>query len=82
MFLKIFHPWCEIYIDLCTIHATSAGLKKHCVIAVDNATDMKWSMFLKQKSELAKALLDFLKLRNHDGFPAQTIRMDNSGVNK
>jgi transposase InsO family protein len=75
-------PGERLYVDLCTIHATSAGLKKHWIIAVDDATDMKWSMFLKQKSEVGKALFEFLKLRKQDGFPVQIIRMDNSGENK
>jgi hypothetical protein len=40
-------PGERLYVDLCTIYASSALLKKHWMIAVDDATDMKWSMFLK-----------------------------------
>jgi hypothetical protein len=72
-------PGESLHVDICTIHATSVGIQKQWIFAVDDAPDMKWSMFLKQKSELGKALFEFSKLRKHDGFPVQTKRMHNSG---
>jgi len=40
-----------MYVDLTSSKYTSAGGSKYWCLAVDEATHMKFSMFLKQKSE-------------------------------
>jgi transposase InsO family protein len=52
------------------------------LIVVDEATDMKWSLFLKKKSDLSIEMLKFLQQRKLEGNPVRFIRLDNSGENK
>ena len=72
----------RIYVDLSTIKSTSAGGKKNWLLIVDEATDMKWSMFLKKKSDLANEMLQFIQELSMQGKQVQYIRMDNAGENK
>jgi len=50
-----------MYIDLTSSKYISAGGSKYWLLAVDEATQMKFSMFLKQKSEVKESFVPFLK---------------------
>ena len=58
-------PGHRVYIDLTSSKYTSAGGSKYWCLAVDEATHMKFSMFLKQKSEMKEKLVPFLKELHH-----------------
>jgi hypothetical protein len=79
-------PMERIYVDLTTIQTTSFGNKKHWVLVVDEFTDMKWSFFLKQKSDLGKTMMNFLRQQKEEGFMVNKIRLkirlDNAGENR
>ena len=68
-------PGYRMYIDL-----TSS---KYWFLAVDEATHMKSSMLLKQKSEVKESVVPFLKeLRHTVGVEVKHIRCDNAGENR
>jgi len=56
-------PVHRMYVDLTSSKYTSTGGSKYWCLAVDEATHMKFSMFLKQKSEMKEKLVPFLKER-------------------
>ena len=71
-----------MYIDLTSSKYSSAGGSKYCCLAVDEATHMKFSMFLKQKSEMKEKLVPFFKELQHTyGIKVEHIRCDNAGEN-
>ena len=51
----------HFYIDIALSKFTSAGGSKYCFLAVDEATHMKFSLFLKQKSNIKEKFILFLK---------------------
>ena len=51
----------HMYIDITLSRHISAGGSKFWFLAVDKATHMKFSMFLKQKSEVKERFIPFLK---------------------
>ena len=62
---------------------TSAGGSKYWFLAVDEATHMKFSLFLKQKSDVKEKFIPFLKeLRDTYGRHVDHIRCDNAGENR
>ena len=72
-----------MYIDLTSSKQTSAGGSKYWCLAVDEATHMKFSMFLKQKSDMKEKLVPFLKELHHTyGVKIKHIRCDNAGENR
>ena len=72
-----------MYIDITPSKYTSAGGSKYWCSAVDEATHMKFSMFLKQKSEMKERLVLFLKELQHTyGVKVEHIRCDNAGENR
>jgi len=76
-------PGYHIYIDITLSKHISAGGSKFWFIAVDEATHMKFSMFLKQKSEVKERFIPFLKeLRHMYGVWVEHIRCDNAGENR
>ena len=54
-------PGYSMYIDTTSSKYVSAGGSKYWLLAVDEATHMKFSMFLKQKSEVKESFVPFLK---------------------
>ena len=72
----------RLFIDISSIKATSAGGAKFWLLVIDEATDMKWSFFLKAKSELKEKLIPFVKeLKVKDGKIVKYVRLDNAGEN-
>ena len=51
----------HFYIDIALSKFTSAGGSKYWFLAVDEATHMKFSLFLKQKSDVKEKFIPFLK---------------------
>jgi len=73
-------PGHRMYIDLTSSKYTSAGGSKYWCLAVDEAKHMKFSMFLKQKSEMKEKLVPLLKELQHTyGVKIEHIRCDNAG---
>jgi len=59
-------PGYRIYIDITLSKYISAGGSKFWFLSVDEATHMKFSMFLKQKSEVKERFIPFLKELRHN----------------
>ena len=73
---------CErLYLDISGIKHKSLGGSKFWVLLVDEFTRYKWSVFLKNKSDLATKILPLLKEINKlDSI--NYLRCDNAGENK
>jgi len=75
-------PGYRMYIDLMSSKYISTRGSKYWLLAVDEATHMKFSMFLKQKSEVKESFVPFLKeLRHTYGNKIEHIRCENAGEN-
>jgi len=73
-------PGFRFYIDIALSKFTSVGGSKFWFLAVDEATHMKFSLFLKQKSDVKEKFIPFLKgLRDMYGRRVDHIRCDNAG---
>ena len=71
------------YIDIALSKFTSAGGSKYWFLAVDEATHMKFSLFLKQKSDVKDTFIQFAKkLRDMYGRCVDHIRCDNAEENR
>ncbi len=74
-------PGERLYIDISSIRDPSNSGRKHWLLIVDEATDFKWSRFLRTKSELPKVMIDFLNDLKGEGFDPKFVRLDNAGEN-
>jgi Reverse transcriptase (RNA-dependent DNA polymerase)/gag-polypeptide of LTR copia-type len=74
-------PGERISIDISSVNQKSYGGSKFWLLILDDATDMIWSFFLKQKSELPNKVIDFIKELKSDNKIVKYIRCDNSGEN-
>ena len=73
----------EKIIDIALSKFTSAGGSKYWFLAVDEATHMKFSLFLKQKGDMKNKFIPLLKeMRDTYGRRAQHIRCDNASENQ
>jgi len=73
----------RLYIDISSIKEKSLGGSKFWLLVVDEATHMKWSFFLKNKSQTSEKLMPFLKELKAKYFKTvKFIRCDNAGENK
>jgi hypothetical protein len=75
-------PCNRIYVDIGPIAIKSAGKSKYWLLVVDEATKFKWSYFLKNKSDLPKTMVQFLRDRTNEGKIIKSVRLDNAGENK
>jgi hypothetical protein len=75
------HPFEKLYVDISTMATTSVGGKKNWVLIVDEFTHMKWSIFLKNKSEFPQKMVNFVKKMSNENHQLKLIRLDNSGEN-
>jgi len=76
-------PGFPFYIDIALSKFTSAGGSKYWFLAVDEALHMKFSLFLKQKSDVKDKFIPFLKeLRDTYGRRVDHIRCNNAGENR
>ena len=76
-------PGFRFYIDIALSKFTSARGSKYWFLAVDEATHMKFSLFLKQKGDVKEKFIPLLKeLRDTYGRRVKCIRCDNAGENQ
>ena len=76
-------PGHRLYLDISSVKGESFGKKKFWLLVVDEATDNCWSFFLKQKSQTAKTIIEFIKnLKSKENIEVKNIRCDNAGENK
>jgi hypothetical protein len=77
-------PGERFYLDISSTKAKSFGALKFWLLVVDHYSDMCWSFFLKQKSDLPNCVMELLAMLHRDkrisGKPK--IRLDNSGENE
>ena len=74
-------PGQRLFFDISSVRERSLGGSKFWLLVVDDATDMSWSMFLKQKSELSKHMITFVKSLEAQGHKVEYLRCDNAGEN-
>lgn len=72
----------RISTDISYINQPSLGGAKYWIMVVDQATRMKWSRFVKVKSEMAPIIIEILRIIQQDGNTVRFIRCDNAGENK
>ena len=71
-----------MYFDISSVQKKSAGGTKFWNLVLDDHTDMKFSLFLKKKSDLSGKGVELVKkLRNRHGVVTRSIRCDNAGEN-
>jgi hypothetical protein len=69
--------------DITSSKSTSYGGNKFWVLVVDYATKMKWSFFIKKKSDQAQVLLQLAQdIKAKFNITIRRWRMDNAGENK
>ena len=72
----------KLLIDISSPKTKSIGGKKHWLLIMDDCTEMTWSKFLKEKSDLTDTMIEFiLELKNKEDVEVKIIRCDNSGEN-
>ena len=76
-------PGGRLSIDITSIRQESYGGAKFWCMVQDEATKMKWSFFLKNKSDMGSVLVPFLiQLKKQHDVDVKFIRLDNAGENK
>ena len=69
--------------DISSVKQRSYGGSKFWCLIINQHTGMKWSIFLKKKSDLADKIIPFLKnLHEKDKVIIQNIRCDGAGEHK
>ena len=74
-------PGERIFIDISYFPQPSIAGNKYWLLIVDDATDMAWSVFIKNKSDLSERMINFIYNMRSNGTPVKIIRLDNSGEN-
>ena len=75
-------PGERIYMDISSIQAVGLGGSRFWCLLVDESTKMKWSIFIKRKSDLGPRVIKFFKeLKNNYSKTIKVIRCDNAGEN-
>ena len=67
--------------DIASVKVSSQGGNNYWLLVLDEFTKMKWSFFLKKKSELGATLLHFVESQWKRGNTISIFRCDNSGEN-
>jgi hypothetical protein len=75
-------PFENLNIDMEPIKSTTNGVNKNWVLVTDRCTDMKWSFFMKKKSDQVKIIYEWLLKMRDNNFHCKTLRLDNSGENR
>jgi hypothetical protein len=75
-------PGERIFLDISYLLFPSIAGNKFWLLILDDATDMVWSLFLRNKSETTKRVLGFIKKMKDRKVPVRIIRLDNSGENQ
>ena len=72
----------RIYLDISSIQAVGLGGSRFWCLLVDEFTKMKWSFFLKRKSDMVDRVIPFFKdLKHKFSKTVKVIRCDNAGEN-
>jgi len=72
----------RLMIDISSIkNSNKQQVGRYWLLIVDEATDMKWSFFLKKKSNQVPVLMGFIKKLFNSGYDVKFIRCDNAGEN-
>jgi Reverse transcriptase (RNA-dependent DNA polymerase)/gag-polypeptide of LTR copia-type len=74
-------PGERIFIDISHFPKPSMANSKYWLLILDDATDMIFSIFLKNKSDSPEHIIAFLRKMKDRGTPVKYIRLDNSGEN-
>ena len=73
----------RLCIDISSVKGKSFGGGRFWLLVVDEATDFKWSFFLKEKSKTSKTIRDLIRmLKTKHNIEVKFIRCDNAGENK
>ena len=75
-------PGERLFVDISSVNATSAGGRRYWGMVVDDYSRFKWSVFLKNKNELASKVMPIIEMIRGRGYEVEYIRMDNAGENK
>ena len=80
---KVKHFSGRIILDISSPEYKGVSGKQHWLLILDKHSDMRWSRFPKQKSDLSEIALAFIKkLEQEQGTKVAFIRLDNSGENR
>jgi hypothetical protein len=72
----------RLMIDISSVkNSDKKQVGRYWLLIVDEATDMKWSFFLKKKSNQVPVLMGFIKKLFNSGYNVKYIRCDNAGEN-
>ena len=75
-------PGERLMIDISSVKTpNNKKVGRFWLLVMDEATDMKWSFFLKNKSQQVPLLLGFIKNLKEMNKPVKFIRCDNAGEN-
>lgn len=75
-------PGERLMIDISTVKTqNSKKIGRYWLLIVDEATNMKWSYFLKSKEGQVSVIIGLIKRLNNDGKTVKFIRCDNAGEN-
>lgn len=72
----------RLVIDIASVNTKSLGGNNFWLLHIDEFTKMKWSFFLKQKSDLPETVLKFIINEEKNDTKFEIIRCDDSGENK
>jgi hypothetical protein len=71
----------RIMFDISSVNTYSQGGNKFWLLVMDEFTKMKWSFFLKRKSDLVNTMMHFSQDALKIGIKIEYFRCDNSGEN-
>jgi hypothetical protein len=74
-------PGERIFVDISHFPKPSMANKSYWLLILDDATDMMFSIFLKNKSDSPQHIIAFIQKMQDQGTPVKHIRLDNSGEN-
>jgi len=75
-------PGGRMLLDISSVKGVSGGGRRFWILAVDDATDRCWSIFVKGKGELSHEVRLLIKsLKSVYGIMVKIIRLDNAGEN-
>ena len=73
----------RLFFDITPMKHPSYGGSRNWLLILDDYSDYTWSFFLKEKSDLAECMVDFIQdLEAKHDIKVKNIRCDNAGENK
>ena len=74
-------PGERIYVDISSVNTVSFSGKVFWILAVDDATAYKWSVYVKTKDMIGEAIVSLIKSNKKLCTMLRYLRMDNGGEN-